>query len=232
MTFMQRIARYDDPRSLGSRLRKRRSLHIASLIEQCLSQSGRCRILDIGGEAIYWKMFDEDYLRRRNVMITMVNPERERIGNLPDPDLFTMSIGDGCDLPYPDNAFDLVHSNSVIEHVGDWKHMVAFAAETQRLAPCYYVQMPYFWFPFEPHYGLPFFHWLPDPVRISLIRQRSCGQFPRAKDIGQAVEFAQDSRLLDRKQFRYLFPDASILTERICGVPKSLLAIRAPLPIT
>jgi SAM-dependent methyltransferase len=228
MTIMQRIARYDDPRSLGSRLRKRRSVHIASLIERCFAQSGQCRILDIGGEAVYWKMFDEGYLCRHNVMITLVNPDHARIGSTSAPELFTVSVGDGCDLPYPDNAFDVVHSNSVIEHVGDWKRMVAFAAETRRLAPCYYVQMPYFWFPFEPHFGLPFFHWLPEPMRISLMRQRSCGQFPRARDLGEAVEFVQDSRLLDRKQFAFLFPDADIVPERFLGIPKSLMAIRTP----
>jgi hypothetical protein len=204
-------------------------LHITSIIETCFARSGQCRILDIGGEAVYWKMLDEDYLRHHNVMVTMVNSEIERIGGTPAPDLFTAGLGDGCDLPYPDNAFDMVHSNSVIEHVGDWKRMVAFAAETRRLAPCYFVQMPYFWSPFEPHFGVPFFHWMPEPTRISLLMRRPCGQFPRAKDVGQAAEFAQDSRLLDRKQFTFLFPDANILTERFLGIPKSLMAKRVPL---
>jgi hypothetical protein len=202
-----------------------------SLIEQSFIQNAQCRILDVGGETVYWNAFDEGYLRSRNVTITLINPEAARIGEVAASDLFAVGIGDGCDLPYPDHAFDLVHSNSVIEHVGDWKRMKAFAAETRRLAPSYYVQMPYFWFPMEPHYGLPFFHWLPEPVRISLLQRRSCGQFPRARDIAQAVEFAQDSRLLDRTQFGCLFPDADIVTERLMGMAKSLMAIRTPVSV-
>ena len=143
-----------------------------------------------------------------------------------DPDLFSVSIGDGCKLPYPDQSFDLVHPNSVIEHVGRWPDMVAFAAECRRLAPRYYVQTPYFWFPFEPHFGMPFFHWLPEPLRVYLVAHFALGRFPRADSLSRAVEWVQSANLLGRRQFKYLFPDAIIQPERFAGMIKSLIAIK------
>ena len=64
MTILSRLAHYDDPNSLGSRLRRRRSFRIRRLIEATCAEQGECRVLDIGGEARYWGAFDADYLRQ------------------------------------------------------------------------------------------------------------------------------------------------------------------------
>jgi SAM-dependent methyltransferase len=224
---MQRIARYDDPTSLGSRLRKKRSLDMIALIDEVHRVNPRsCRIIDMGGTAQYWNVFAEDYLLQRGVKITVVNLPGAGIEGALNPDIFVLAEGNGCNLPYDDDAFDIVHSNSVIEHVGNWDNMVAFVRETRRLAPRYFVQTPNFWFPFEPHYGVPFFHWLPEPVRVSLMLRMDLGQFPKASDMNNAVEFVQDSRLIDYKQFAFLFADAEIHTDKLVGLPKSLVAIR------
>ncbi|HSZ92337.1 MAG TPA: methyltransferase domain-containing protein [Acetobacteraceae bacterium] len=226
MSIVSRLARYDDPNSLASRMRRKRSVRIRQLIEATYAEERECRILDIGGEARYWRLFDDDFLRQHGVAITLLNHTDEYVGNAPDPSLFTIVLGDGCRLPFPDKAFAIAHSNSVIEHVGDWKRKIAFAAETRRVARRYYVQMPAFSFPIEPHYGMPFFHWLPEPARIWMLQHFALGHYPRLPDLLDAVRCHEDVRLISRQQFTFLFPDAAIEQERVMGLTKSLMAVR------
>jgi len=42
-------------------------------------------------------------------------------------------VGDGCALPQGDDSYDIVFSNSVIEHVGGWQKQKAFAEEVRRV---------------------------------------------------------------------------------------------------
>jgi len=120
----------------------------------------------------------------------------------------------------------MVHSNSVVEHVGDWPRMEAFAGEIRRLAPAYYVQTPYYWFPVEPHFSSLFFHWRSEQARARLLLKRGYGFSAKSKDIGEAMRVLQHARLLDKAQFRFLFPDARYVDEKFAGLTKSLIAIR------
>jgi hypothetical protein len=114
----------------------------------------------------------------------------------------------------------------VIEHLMDWEHMQAFAEQTRRVARAYFVQTPSYWFPIEPHFVAPFFHWLPEPMRVGLVMHRAFGTHPRATTVDVATKFVQNARLLDRRQFAYLFPDGRIVSEKFAGLTKSFVAIR------
>jgi hypothetical protein len=107
-------------------------------------------------------------------------------------------------------TFDIVHSNSVIEHVGDWPKMLSMAQEVRRLAPAYFVQTPNYWFPIEPHYKLPLVQYLPNSIRRAVT-----GDDP------------DRIRLLSARQMRRLFADASLWRERVFGMTKSLVAVRS-----
>jgi hypothetical protein len=218
---------HSNPNSLVSRFRKARARRIVALIERIHAEKGECRIIDLGGEAGYWALFDREMLKAKGVHVTLVNPGA--IEDADDAALFTVVNDDACSLAqFADNSFDLAHSNSVIEHVGDWVRMEAFAKECRRLAPRYYVQTPYFWFPIEPHYSAPFFHWRSEQSRARALMKRSHGFAERCATVGEAMRDVQYARLLDKTQFRFLFPDATHYDEVVLGLTKSIIAVHDP----
>jgi lipopolysaccharide/colanic/teichoic acid biosynthesis glycosyltransferase len=80
--------------------------------------------------------------------------------------------GDGCQLPFKDDAFDLVFSNAVIEHVGDRARQAQFVRECLRVARRgVFVAAPNRWFPYDTHVALPLIHWLPRVVWRSVVNE-------------------------------------------------------------
>src|SRR5207253_2037312 len=85
----------------------------------------------------------------------------------------TVEIYAGGRFPYDDRSFDVVHSNSVIEHVGNFNAQCQFAAEIRRVGARYWVQVPYLFFPYEPHAHLPFFQFLPPNMKMWVLKRWS-----------------------------------------------------------
>lgn len=198
------------PHNLANRFRQRRMQKFLELVR---SDGRPVRIIDIGGTAAYWHALPGLY-GRSDVEITVVNlGDRE----LDDKNLHVRQ-GDARELrQFPDQSFDVVHSNSVIEHVGLWTDMRRMAEEVRRLAPRYFVQTPNVWFPLEPHYRLPFVHWLPEQTRAAIIDRLD--RFPFGDERDRFAE-VQKTFLLSVTQMRRLFPDASIERERFAGFTK------------
>jgi hypothetical protein len=182
------------------------------------------RILDIGGTFSYWRHCREIYGSPK-IQITIVNlcAQTRRDRNL------SMIAGDACDLSqFSDYSFDVVHSNSVLEHVGDWSKMQAMALEARRLAPKLFVQTPNRGFPFEPHYKLPIVHWLPQRHRRKVLQ--FLGRVPR--DMDRATEAVRSINLINASKMAELFPDCEIRKERVIGFAKSLVAVRREAPVS
>jgi hypothetical protein len=215
---------YDNPQSLESRFRRARFARVQALIDQCLAEMGRCRILDIGGTEQYWRIAG-DAIAKPGIRITLSNLEAVPVANAA---VFESVAGNACEMADTDDmCFDLVHSNSVIEHVGDWQAMRKMAANVRRLAPNYYVQTPYFWFPVEPHFRSVGFHWLPEQMRYRRIMARANGFRDKQDSVDAAMRQVQSCVLLDKGQMRELFPDAELHDERVMGLmTKSLMAVR------
>lgn len=195
------------------------------MIDHVLARQERCRIIDIGGTEVYWRIAS-DHVDDPRIDIDLINLEA-----LPTtrPN-FTSIKADACDLRnFGDMSYDVVHSNSLIEHVGNWEAMSRLAQNIRRLAPAYFVQTPYFWFPIEPHFRVPLFHWMPESLRYRMILRRDMGFMSKAASVSDAVRSVQSAALLDLVQFSTLFPDAEIIRERVLGLTKSLMAIR---PVT
>lgn len=193
------------------------------IVDGILADKGSCSILDVGGTAAYWSVFG-GAVDWSHVEVTLLNLEH---GPATGAHHITEVVGDATDMrDYDDNSFDIVHSNSVIEHVGLWSKMEGMAKEVRRLAPSYFVQTPSVWFPIEAHARAPLFQFLPEPVRVWIIMRRKLGYWEMAQDIGEATKTAQSAILLNKRQMRHLFPDAEVIAEKAYGFTKSYIAIR------
>ena len=146
----KKLTNYDSQKSIGSKLRSKRIAPLLKMIESIYIKNGCVNIIDIGGIDIYWNIVPSIFIEEHNVKITIVNIPDSILPNNYGP--FTFVHGDGCELfMFDTNSFDIAHSNSVIEHVGDWSKMVLFSKEIKRVAKKYFIQTPNYWFPLEPH---------------------------------------------------------------------------------
>lgn len=83
-------------------------------------------------------------------------------------------------LPFPDESFDVVLSNHVIEHVGDEAQQRDHLAEVRRVlrrGGRGYLAVPNRWMLREPHYHLVFLSWLPRAWRSPYLRLARKGDF-------------------------------------------------------
>jgi hypothetical protein len=221
--LMRRLADQSTSGSFSNARRSRRFEAFAKLVESL--QEGRTepvRILDIGGTNSFWE--NRGWAGREDVEVVLVNLEaEERVHPNIDP-----RAGDATNLSeFPDGSFDVVFSNSVIEHLETYERQAAMAAEVRRLAPVYWIQTPNFWFPVEPHFLTPAWHWLPVSARVALLRRRRWGWRGPCPDPAQAQAAVREIRLMRGPELTRLFPEATLTPEKIGPLVKSFVAIRA-----
>lgn len=190
-----------------------------------LFQPGRqTRILDVGGLPRFWVV-------PIDAQITILNLEpleKHEAAQL-TPNMKAV-VGDGTKLDYEDGAFDIVFSNSVIEHLGTKERQIAFAREIRRVGKAYWVQTPAYEFPVEPHFFTPFIHWFPKRIQRRLLRNFTLwGILGRPSPAGIESALAE-LRLIRREEMESFFPDSLIWSERVLGYPKSYTAYRLGTP--
>ena len=178
-------------------------------------------VLDVGGNGYFWEMATELGLPFP-ASVTILNRDSERVAL---QNKCNWVVGNATEMPFSDCQFDLVFSNSVIEHVGTATEQAAMASEVRRVGKGYWVQTPDPRFPVEPHYSTPFVHWLPKNIRRHVLPFTVWGLVWRPTE--ERIEsILNEIRLISKGEFKAMFPDASILVERFAGLPKSLVAFR------
>jgi hypothetical protein len=178
------------------------------------------RVLDLGGTPASWRSAP---VRPAHVVTVNLDPHTAR---QTEPGI-TPVVGDACDPLLPAHLsaerFDLVYSNSVLEHVGGHYRRQQFAEVVDRHGTHHWVQTPYRYFPVEPHWLFPGLQWFPVRARIAVSQHWPLGHVPRAGR-AQAIRHVQEVELLSVTEMRSYFPASRIWIERFAGLPKSLVA--------
>jgi ubiquinone/menaquinone biosynthesis C-methylase UbiE len=179
------------------------------------------RILDIGGTPECWELIAE---RPRVILLNTPRAREDLRGAA------SWVAGDGRALPFRDRSFDIVFSNSVIEHVGDAGSQERFAREVARVGRAYWVQTPNRWFPVEQHLLTPLVHWLPKSWQRSIVPRftvwSAVMRISPDRRRFYLEHYLSDVKLLGAGELRELFPGARVIRERFWGWTKSLVACR------
>lgn len=189
------------------------------VLSQWFPELASMAVLDLGGAAEAW--FDCPIQPKH---VVSLNTDSRR-GESPAAWITTI-VADACDPPSDVRGqhFDLVYSNSLIEHVGGHFRRTAFADVVHSLAPRHWVQTPYRYFPIEPHWLFPGFQFLPVQARGRITRSWSVGHMKSAAET--AIEDVLDVELLSKTEMRHYFPASDIISERFAGMTKSIIAVR------
>jgi Methyltransferase domain len=176
------------------------------------------RILDVGGYPDFWN--GSGVIAR----ITVLNINPISADGLP-PNMYVVQ-GDGTALNYRDKSFDIVFSNSVIEHLGTFEKQQRFAKECMRVGDRLWIQTPAKTFFIEPHFLTPFIHFFPKAWQRRMLRNFTVwGWLTRPSD--KQVEHAlNEIRLLTLTEMKQLFGRCEIRKEKFLGLTKSFIAVR------
>jgi hypothetical protein len=185
-----------------------------------MKPSPETTILDVGGYPGTWENTEIDS------KITILNVHPIDLTDFKTKHRFETVVGDGCHLDYADRAFDIVFSNSVIEHVGTPDRQGTFADEVRRVGKALWIQTPACSFFIEPHLLAPFIHFFPRSKQKRLVRYFSVWGLLTKPTPQQVEDFLGEIRLLSKHEMNELFPDCEIIHERVVGLTKSFIAVR------
>lgn len=205
----------NDPESWGNKFRSKRFAYFEQLFWTAFAGKGKVSILDLGGTEEFWK--DRSLIKDKNVAVTLLNLQPPPVSHT---SLKSMG-GDATDLSlFGDRSFDLVFSNSVIEHLYTFENQKKMASEILRVGKKYWVQTPNKYFFIEPHYALPFFQFLPSSLVFPILTKTTLSRMHKW-DPKYARAYLQEIRLLSKREMKMLFPEGKIYCEKLLGMNKS-----------
>lgn len=220
-----------DPNTFSFKQRRKRMLQLAKL----LGNAQNLQVLDIGGTVSYWES-NAPFLEPGTIA------NLEIVNTVPDQIVEGMAVvgggilachaGDATRLDtLHRDSYDLVFSNSVIEHVGNLGSQKEMADAIRALGKFHFIQTPSRRFPIETHFHVPFFAFLPLGLRTEIHRRFNCGFMGREPDWLRARIACEQTRLLSRSELAALFPESRIVPERVLGFTKSWMVSNLPEPL-
>lgn len=219
MSFINDLfASSDHPNSLGAKFRANRLRKFEKMYFRNFKLEKPISILDVGGTDYFWKKSQIPNIP--GVRITLLNLHLE---NTTHPHIKSI-VGDATDMKeFEDKKFDLVFSNSVIEHLYTFENQRKMADEIQRVGRKHFVQTPNKYFPVEAHYALPFAQYLHKRLLLFLLTKTKVSRFKRW-DQKAAQQYLDEIRLLTASEMKVLFPGSKLLKETVLGLTKSITA--------
>ena len=213
--IVNKVADNTNSQSLSHQFRNNRFQLFLSVIS---SIPRPLRILDIGGTEGFWKAMN---FNEPDITITLLNLDEPTALNHP----FTAIQGDATNLSAFDNqSYDIVFSNSVIEHLFTWENQQKMASEVLRVGKKHFIQTPNYWFPIEPHWVFPFFQYLPTRAKVWLTANFQLGHIPKITNTNEADLQVKEIRLLTKAEMKQLFPFSTIYCEKFMSLNKSFVA--------
>lgn len=203
-----------NPRSLAGRARERRW----QLLQYRFPDVASMRVLDLGGWLSSWRA-----VSGRPAEVVSVNVEQQE----GEPDSWGLAVvADACNPPdwLKRESFDLVYSNSLIEHVGGHARCTQLAKVVYSAAPHHWVQTPYRYFPIEPHWLFPGLQFLPVRARAGVAAKWQLGFMSSTRS--SSVDDVLSVALLGVTEMQEYFPRSEILRERWLGLTRSIIAVQ------
>lgn len=208
--------------ALFNRLSQRSRRIKMELLQQHLALRGDERILDIGGQVDNQaKQVIERSRDKSRITAVNILPEHLHAIRAAYPGVRSL-IADARQLPFGDREFDVVYSNAVIEHVGDFASQKRMADEVRRVGKRWFLTTPNRWYPFEFHVRMPLISWLPPGLMHKAARMWGYDHVRRRYHSG--IDYS-DVQLLTARQVRELFPDSLILKPRVTFWPETLVIV-------
>jgi len=196
-----------------SHFRLQRGIHIKRLFPDLHTY----RILDLGGSLHFWH---ESGLVNHVLSVDIYNVSHSEIETThARSEKFKVHIYDGQLIPEMDQSYDLVISNSVFEHIPRGAR-AQVAREARRVGKRGFIQTPAFEFPIEPHFVMPFIHWLPRSLGRLCVRLSPWALLSSHPPVVQDAYWSE-VELLSRSQLAALFPGEKVSSERFLSVPKA-----------
>ena len=218
------VSSHTNSNSLSARMRRKRMRYLDAAIASF--PEGPISIADLGGTASFWQMNLQHLShssRIAKIDIFNLEPVMEEVADVGNVQIAQFEA-DVTSLPQvAEKTYDIVFSNSVVEHVGNLLAQRKFANEVVRVGKCYVVQTPNRSFPIEPHFYVPFFPYMPLGTRAWLHQKCKLGWLDAEPDPLQARIDCDQTRLLTRGELALLFPGAQIHREWLCGMVKSFI---------
>jgi ubiquinone/menaquinone biosynthesis C-methylase UbiE len=171
-------------------------------------------LLDLGGTSDFWRGQVPE-----GISLSVLNLfEQEPVAGV------RVVVGDACNLArFESGSFDIVFSNSVLGHVGGWERQRRLAGEVRRVGRRYFVQTPNQSFLIDWRTLMPFFHWLPPAKQAWVLQRIPVGRYKRVRDPQSALQLATRVRNVTLQELREMFPEATVVSERVLGLTKSFM---------